>query len=163
MRAEDSKVGAVFLETYGCPEDLGRFALAVAREPEIPVGAALYWSRRKPEETMIKADIVQRVEENVSIPRAKASAAVVATLDALRTALGAGDRIELRGFGVFEVKPRKRGVGRNPKTGVQVPIPPGKSIRFKLGKKLREFRDGTCPIRSSRELTDEGTGGIGRT
>jgi nucleoid DNA-binding protein len=91
---------------------------------------------------MIRGDIVRRVEENVSIPHAKACAAVVATLDALRTALAAGDRIELRGFGVFKVKRRKYGVGRNPKTGVQVPIPPGKSIRFKLGKRLREFRDG---------------------
>ena len=49
-----------------------------------------------------------------------------------------GNRIELRGFGVFIVKPRKRGVGRNPRTGTEVPIPAGKTIRFKPGKELTE-------------------------
>ncbi len=53
--------------------------------------------------------------------------------------LGAGDRIELRGFGVFQVKRRKRGIGRNPKTGVEVTIPPGNTIRFKPGKDLRDL------------------------
>jgi nucleoid DNA-binding protein len=91
---------------------------------------------------MIRTDIVDRVVERASIPRAKACATVDAALEALKRALAAGDRIELRGFGVFEVKRRKRGVGRNPKTGVQVAIPPGNAIRFKLGKKLRGFRDG---------------------
>jgi DNA-binding protein HU-beta len=91
---------------------------------------------------MIRTDIVNRVVQSTSISRAKAYASVDAALEALKRALAAGDRIELRGFGVFEVKRRKYGVGRNPKTGVQVPIPPGKSIRFKLGKKLRGFRDG---------------------
>jgi nucleoid DNA-binding protein len=90
---------------------------------------------------MIRANIVDRVVERASIPRAKACATVDAALEALKRALAAGDRIELRGFGVFEVKRRKRGVGRNPKTGVPVAIPPGNAIRFKLGKKLRDFRD----------------------
>jgi DNA-binding protein HU-beta len=43
----------------------------------------------------------------------------------------------LRGFGVFVVKPRKRGVGRNPRTGEVTDIPPGKTIRFKPGKELQ--------------------------
>src|SRR5205807_1997166 len=45
-------------------------------------------------------------------------------------------RIEVRGFGVFIVKPRKRGVRRNPRTGQEVAIPTGKTIRFKPGKEL---------------------------
>jgi len=45
----------------------------------------------------------------------------------------------LRGFGVFVVKPRKRGVGRNPRTGEEVAIPSGKTIRFKPGKELKEL------------------------
>ena len=49
-----------------------------------------------------------------------------------------GERIELRGFGVFSIKPRKSGVGRNPRTGREVPIPPGKTVRFKLGKEIRD-------------------------
>jgi DNA-binding protein HU-beta len=90
---------------------------------------------------MIKTDIVERVVENARIPRAKAITSVETVIDALRQALGSGDRIELRGFGVFEVKRRKRGIGRNPKTGVEVAIPPGNTIRFKPGKELRNLRD----------------------
>jgi len=73
------------------------------------------------------------------IPRAKAATAVETVIEAMRSALGAGDRIELRGFGVFQVKRRKRGIGRNPKTGVEVSIPPGNTIRFKPGKDLRDL------------------------
>jgi DNA-binding protein HU-beta len=50
-----------------------------------------------------------------------------------------GERIEFRGFGVFQVKPRKRGVGRNPRTGREVKIPPGRTVRFKPGKELRDI------------------------
>ena len=50
-----------------------------------------------------------------------------------------GERIELRGFGVFQVKPRKRGIGRNPRTGKEVRIPPGRTIRFKPGKDLKNL------------------------
>ncbi len=55
----------------------------------------------------------------------------------MKEALARGERIELRGFGVFVVKPRKRGVGRNPRTGEEVAIPSGKTIRFKPGKELQ--------------------------
>ena len=88
---------------------------------------------------MIKADIVDRLFEEASIPRPKAITAVETVIDALRQALGAGDRIELRGFGVFQVKPRKRGIGRNPRTGKEVRIPPGRTIRFKPGKDLQNI------------------------
>ena len=43
------------------------------------------------------------------------------------------------GFGVFQVKPRKRGIGRNPRTGKEVRIPPGRTIRFKPGKDLQNI------------------------
>ena len=50
-----------------------------------------------------------------------------------------GERIELRGFGVFLVKPRKRRIGRNPRTGEEVRTPPGRTIRFRPGKGLRNI------------------------
>ncbi|NWG01068.1 MAG: integration host factor subunit beta [Thermoanaerobaculaceae bacterium] len=89
---------------------------------------------------MIKADLVRKVMETLDLPQAKASEAVNTIFDAMRQALTQGERIELRGFGVFLVKNRKRGIGRNPKTGVEVAIPPGKTIRFKPGKALRVAR-----------------------
>ena len=62
-----------------------------------------------------------------------------AVFDAMRVSMQRGDRIELRGFGVFQVKPRKRGIGRNPRTGKEVRIPPGRTIRFKPGKDLQNI------------------------
>lgn len=67
----------------------------------------------------------------------KAEQAVDALFHSMKEALARGERIELRGFGVFIVKPRKRGVGRNPRTGEEVAIPSGKTIRFKPGKELQ--------------------------
>jgi DNA-binding protein HU-beta len=88
---------------------------------------------------MIKADIVNRVAETSEVSRVKAAVAVDTILDTLKAALSEGKRIELRGFGVFQVRDRKRGVGRNPKTGVEVAIAPGKTVRFKPGKDLRDI------------------------
>lgn len=88
---------------------------------------------------MIKADIVDRVAEASDVPRLKAAAAVDTIFDAMKAALTEGKRIELRGFGVFQVRDRKKGVGRNPKTGIEVAIAPGKTVRFKPGKELKEL------------------------
>ena len=92
---------------------------------------------------MIKLDIINRLADQTGIPKLKAEQAVDALFHSMKEALARGDRIELRGFGVFIVKPRKRGVGRNPRTGEEVAIPSGKTIRFKPGKELQahDFED----------------------
>lgn len=89
------------------------------------------------EKSMIKLDIVNQVADQTGVPKQKAEQVVDALLNAMKNALAKGRRIELRGFGVFVVKPRKRGIGRNPRTGKEVPIPAGKTIRFKPGKDLQ--------------------------
>lgn len=86
---------------------------------------------------MIKQDLIHRVVERTGLPRTKAESAVDAIFEAMKKALASSDRIELRGFGVFTVKPRKTGVGRNPRTGTEVTIAPGKAVRFKPGKELQ--------------------------
>ena len=91
---------------------------------------------------MIKIDIVNRVVDRTGVPKLKAEQAVDALFHSMKAALARGDRIELRGFGVFVVKPRKRGVGRNPRTGQEVAIPSGKTIRFKPGKEMQVSKDG---------------------
>jgi len=85
---------------------------------------------------LIKQDIIHHVIERTGLPRNKAEAAVDTVFESLKKALAAGDRIELRGFGVFNVRPRKTGIGRNPRTGAEVTITPGKAVRFKPGKEL---------------------------
>lgn len=88
---------------------------------------------------MIKLDIINDVVQRTGITRTKAEQAVETVFEAMKKALGRGQRIELRRFGVFSVKPRKTGIGRNPKTGQEVAIPPGKAVRFKPGKELQSL------------------------
>ena len=88
---------------------------------------------------MIKLDIVNAVVSKTGVSRTKAEQAVETVFEAMKNALGKGERIELRRFGVFNVRPRKTGIGRNPRTGQEVSIPPGKAVRFKPGKELQSI------------------------
>lgn len=88
---------------------------------------------------MIKLDIINEVVTKTGITKTKAELAVETVFESMKQALTKGERIELRGFGVFNVRPRKTGVGRNPRTGAEVNIPPGKAIRFKPGKELQSI------------------------
>jgi DNA-binding protein HU-beta len=106
-----------------------------------PNQAAIYRQNRRLK-FVIKLDIINRLADQTGIPKLKAEQAVDALFHSMKEALSRGDRIELRGFGVFIVKPRKRGVGRNPRTGEEVAIPSGKTIRFKPGKELQGHEDG---------------------
>ena len=86
---------------------------------------------------MIKLDIITEVVNRTGVSKTKAEIAVETVFESMKRALSKGDRIELRGFGVFNVKPRKTGISRNPRTGKEVSIPPGKAVRFKPGKELQ--------------------------
>lgn len=88
---------------------------------------------------MIKLDIVNAVVIQTGVSRTKAEQAVEVVFESLKNAMGRGERIELRKFGVFSVRPRKTGIGRNPRTGQEVSIPPGNVVRFKAGKELQEL------------------------
>ena len=102
-------------------------------------------------EAVIKLDIINRVAEKTGVPKMKAEQAVDALFHSMKGALTRGERIELRGFGVFVVKPRKRGVGRNPRTGEEVAIPSGKTIRFKPGKDLQVSDDAKIDVDTDSE------------
>ena len=85
---------------------------------------------------MIKQDIVNATAAAAEMPKVKAEQAVEVILDELKSSMARGERIEFRGFGAFVVKPRKRGIGRNPRTGQVIPILAGRTVRFKPGKAL---------------------------
>ena len=87
---------------------------------------------------MIKVDIINEVAKAADITKVRAEVAVEAVLEAMKDSLMKGERIELRGFGVFQVKPRKRGIGRNPRTGAAVEVTAKKAPAFKPGKEMRE-------------------------
>src|SRR5881296_4037058 len=94
----------------------------------------LYQNRELP---VIKLDLVNQIVERTGVSKTKAEEAVDTIFNCMKDALKGNDRIELRRFGVFSVKPRKTGIGRNPRTGSEVNIPPGKAVRFKPGKELQ--------------------------
>ena len=104
---------------------------------------------------VIKLDIINRVADKTGVPKMKAEQAVEALFHSMKEALTRGERIELRGFGVFVVKPRKRGVGRNPRTGEEVAIPSGKTIRFKPGKDLQAHDDGETDVDLDDDTVDD--------
>ena len=88
---------------------------------------------------MIKLDIANKIMQAHPCSKAVAMSVVDLLTNRMKEALLNGERIEIRGFGVFELRSRKRGFGRNIKTGQSVKIPMGKSIRFKPGKSLRQI------------------------
>jgi DNA-binding protein HU-beta len=116
-------------------EERGGLQFAIAHLPNFPIAKWLGGTER----LVIKLDIINEVVNKTGITKSKAEAAVEAVFDTMKKALTRGDRIELRGFGIFNVRPRKTGIGRNPRTGTEVNIPPGKAVRFKPGKELQSI------------------------
>jgi DNA-binding protein HU-beta len=89
---------------------------------------------------MIKLDIVRAVATATGLSQAQAETAVEEFLSALKHGVVEGHRVEIRGFGVLSVRPLKRGIARNPKTGAITPIPQGhRAVRFKAGKSLQNL------------------------
>jgi len=121
---------------------VGRSVAARGLVVELAIGDQ--GSSRSEVNPLIKQDIVHQVIERTGLPRTKAEAAVDTVFEGLKQALAAGERIELRGFGVFSVRARKTGIGRNPRTGTEVSIAPGKAVRFKPGKELHSLEGGAA-------------------
>ncbi|MBQ3055247.1 MAG: HU family DNA-binding protein [Oscillospiraceae bacterium] len=87
---------------------------------------------------MNKTELINAVAEKAAISKKDAEKAVSATIDAITDALVAGDKVQLVGFGAFEVKTRNARVGRNPKTKETIEIPASKIPAFKAGKALKD-------------------------
>jgi len=88
---------------------------------------------------MTKRDLVIRISDETGLVQQQVLDVVQKTLDYIAGALAKGEKIELRNFGVFEVKVRKARVGRNPNAPEKdVPIPQRAVVKFKPGKEMRE-------------------------
>ena len=88
---------------------------------------------------MTKRDLVIMISEETGIVQQEVLQVVQSTLDHISGALSKGATVELRNFGVFEVRVRKARVGRNPNVpGKDVPIPRRAVVKFKPGKEMRE-------------------------
>lgn len=87
---------------------------------------------------MTKKEIVKQISERIGLTQLKTKEIVQQTFDAIVETLLEVGRIELRNFGVFEVKKRKARKARNPRTGDRVDVPPKNVVTFKPGKEMEE-------------------------
>ena len=87
---------------------------------------------------MNKADLIGTIAASSGLSKKDSEKALGATIDAITAALKAGDKVQLVGFGVFEVKNRAARTGRNPKTKETIQIPASKTPQFKAGKALKD-------------------------
>lgn len=88
---------------------------------------------------MTKRELVIEVAKKLGFTQNDVAQVIQCTLDTITEALAQGKRLEIRNFGVFEVKTRDARIGRNPRTGEEVPIPEKRVATFKPGKEIKEM------------------------
>ncbi len=88
---------------------------------------------------MTKADLIDEVSRAVEMSRKDSEVIVETIFESIVQALRASDKIEVRGFGSFRTRERKSRVGRNPKTGERVEVPPKRVPYFKPSKELKDL------------------------
>jgi integration host factor subunit beta len=91
---------------------------------------------------MTKADLVDEVTQAAELSRKDSETVVEIVFESIVKSLRAGDKIEIRGFGSFRSRQRKARVGRNPKTGERVEVPPKTVPYFKPSKELKDLVNG---------------------
>jgi DNA-binding protein HU-beta len=89
--------------------------------------------------TMTKRELVIRVANRLGMTQSTVAKIIESTFETISHTLAEGERWELRDFGVFEVKTRASRIGRNPRTGEQVPVPERKVVTFRPGKLMKEM------------------------
>ena len=87
---------------------------------------------------MNKTQLIEAVAAKTDLTKKGAEAAVAAVLESIEDALAAGEKVQLIGFGTFEVKERAERIGRNPATGAEIKIEACKYPAFSAGAKLKE-------------------------
>ncbi len=92
---------------------------------------------------MNKSDLVVDLARKVDLPLRKSEEVINLIFETMSRALVRGERIEIRGFGAFEIREYRNYTGRNPKTGETIPVSKKKLPFFKTGKELREKVDST--------------------
>jgi len=90
---------------------------------------------------LTRTELIQEVARVLEISMNESATTLDAIFNSMVRAIQAGDRIEIRGFGSFDTRQRKARIGRNPKTGASVEVPPKRVVFFKPGKDLKEAVD----------------------
>jgi DNA-binding protein HU-beta len=88
---------------------------------------------------MNKTDLVSKIAAGSGLSKKDSEKALESAIDSITDALAAGEKVQIVGFGIFDVKQRAPRIGRNPKTKEAINIPATKVPQFKPGKALREI------------------------
>lgn len=87
--------------------------------------------------TLTRADIAASINQQVGLSRNEAAGIVESILDHMTNALAEGENVKISGFGTFVLRDKAERVGRNPKTGVEVPILPRRVMTFRASQTMR--------------------------
>jgi integration host factor subunit beta len=88
--------------------------------------------------TTTKKDLIDRIADQTNQKRTMVKRTVQAFLDNVIDEIGRGNRLEFRDFGVFEIRDRAPRIAQNPKTLERVPVPAKKTVKFKVGRLMKE-------------------------
>jgi integration host factor subunit beta len=107
--------------------------------------------------TITKKELIDHIALSTKQKRVVVKKVVQSFLDNIIVELGRGNRLEFRDFGVFEVKQRRARMAQNPKTLDPVPVPPKRTVKFKVGRLMKQTltSDGSVPITADASVGDD--------
>lgn len=88
--------------------------------------------------TLTRADLAEMVNQNIGLSRADSARLIESILDHVSNALANGENVKISGFGTFVLRDKSERIGRNPKTGVEVPITPRRVLTFRASQSMRQ-------------------------
>ncbi|RVT43069.1 integration host factor subunit alpha [Sphingobium algorifonticola] len=88
--------------------------------------------------TLTRADLAESLNRHIGLSRAESAAMVESILDKMGDALAKGENVKISSFGTFVLRDKNERVGRNPKTGIEVPIAPRRVLTFRASQTMRE-------------------------
>jgi integration host factor subunit alpha len=88
--------------------------------------------------TLTRADLAEAINRRLGLSRSESLAMVESILSLMGDALADGENVKISGFGTFLLRDKTERVGRNPKTGIEVPITPRRVLTFRASKMLKE-------------------------
>jgi integration host factor subunit alpha len=88
--------------------------------------------------TLTRADLAEAINRKVGLSRAESLALVESILDRMSDAMANGENVKISGFGTFILRDKNERIGRNPKTGVEVPITPRRVLTFRASQILKD-------------------------
>ncbi len=102
--------------------------------------------------TVTRAQLAEMIYTQVGLSRNKSASLLEYVLERIARALEAGDSVKISGFGTFSVRQKGRRVGRNPKTGVEVPILPRRVLVFRPSQVLKGVVNGEIVLDDGEDL-----------